>query len=235
MAVKRWNGSAWVVQAGSSAATNAATPNTIIQRDGSGGFSASGTVNLPANTIIGNVSSTELGYLDGVTSSIQSQFDITKPVARLTTSAGAVGSSEAVVLSYAAPADSIVVGDVFKFTGYATRTGASTNNPIFRIRVGTTSGVFTNAAAVSLTPVTGTSSTVAYKFEALSTCRSTGTSGTMGGAASATYAAGTGHQAITAPVTVNTTVLNYIEATITANSTTNTYNFEHAILEKLPA
>lgn len=34
-----------------------------------------GTVALPSTTSIGNVSSTELGYLDGVTSSIQTQFN----------------------------------------------------------------------------------------------------------------------------------------------------------------
>jgi len=34
-----------------------------------------GTVTLPASTSVGNVSSTELGYLDGVTSAIQTQID----------------------------------------------------------------------------------------------------------------------------------------------------------------
>jgi hypothetical protein len=34
-----------------------------------------GTVSLPTSTSIGNVSSTEIGYLDGVTSSIQTQID----------------------------------------------------------------------------------------------------------------------------------------------------------------
>lgn len=34
-----------------------------------------GTVILPATTSIGNVSSTEIGYVDGVTSSIQTQID----------------------------------------------------------------------------------------------------------------------------------------------------------------
>ena len=34
-----------------------------------------GTVSLPSDTSIGNVSSTELGYLDGTTSSVQTQLD----------------------------------------------------------------------------------------------------------------------------------------------------------------
>jgi hypothetical protein len=34
-----------------------------------------GTVSLPSTTSIGNVSSTELGYLDGVSSGIQTQIN----------------------------------------------------------------------------------------------------------------------------------------------------------------
>lgn len=40
-----------------------------------------GTVTLPSTTSIGNVSSTELGYLDGVTSTIQTQFAAKAPLA----------------------------------------------------------------------------------------------------------------------------------------------------------
>jgi hypothetical protein len=39
-----------------------------------GGINASGTVALSSNTSIGDVSSTEIGYLDGVTSAIQTQL-----------------------------------------------------------------------------------------------------------------------------------------------------------------
>jgi hypothetical protein len=34
-----------------------------------------GTVTLPSTTSVGNVTSTELGYLDGVTSAIQTQIN----------------------------------------------------------------------------------------------------------------------------------------------------------------
>ena len=40
-----------------------------------------GTVGLPSDTSIGNVSSTELGYLDGVTSGIQTQINTKAPLA----------------------------------------------------------------------------------------------------------------------------------------------------------
>ena len=57
-----------------------AIDNTVIGGNvpASGSFtnlSASGTVVLPSTTTIGNVSSTELGYLDGVTSNIQDQLN----------------------------------------------------------------------------------------------------------------------------------------------------------------
>lgn len=39
-----------------------------------------GTVTLPSTTSVGNVSSTELGYLDGVTSAIQTQLDAKAPL-----------------------------------------------------------------------------------------------------------------------------------------------------------
>lgn len=63
-----------------------------------------GTVILPSNTTIGNVSSTELGYLDGVTGALQSQLDLKAPLASPTftgtvtlpssTAIGAVSSTE---------------------------------------------------------------------------------------------------------------------------------------------
>lgn len=63
-----------------------------------------GTVSLPANTSIGSVSSTEIGYVDGVTSSIQTQINTKSPAASptftgtvtlpATTSIGVVDSTE---------------------------------------------------------------------------------------------------------------------------------------------
>ena len=40
-----------------------------------------GNVVLPATTTIGNVSSTEIGYVDGVTSAIQTQLNAKAPIA----------------------------------------------------------------------------------------------------------------------------------------------------------
>lgn len=55
-----------------------------------GNFIVSGTATLSSNTSIGSVSSTELGYLDGVTSGIQTQLN-----AKLGTSNAAVSTATA--------------------------------------------------------------------------------------------------------------------------------------------
>lgn len=56
-----------------------------------------GTVVLPSTTSIGNVSSTELGYVDGVTSAIQTQLDARALLSPLTNAQ--TGSSYTLVLS----------------------------------------------------------------------------------------------------------------------------------------
>ncbi len=62
---KVWTGSAWVDYPAGKA--NTASPTFT------------GTVTLPSTTSIGNVTSTEIGYVDGVTSSIQTQLDAKAP------------------------------------------------------------------------------------------------------------------------------------------------------------
>lgn len=60
---------------GGTGASTAAAARTNLGAAPIDSPSFSGTVSLPSTTSIGNVSSTELGYVDGVTSSIQSQLD----------------------------------------------------------------------------------------------------------------------------------------------------------------
>jgi hypothetical protein len=72
-----------------------ASPNitgtaTIAAGTVSGNLSVGGTVTLPSTTSIGSVSSTELGYLDGVTSAIQTQLG-----ARVSTTNGTVATATA--------------------------------------------------------------------------------------------------------------------------------------------
>lgn len=64
---KVWNGSAWVDTPPGKA--NVASPTFT------------GTVTLPSDTSIGNASATEISYLDGVTSAIQTQLNTKAPTA----------------------------------------------------------------------------------------------------------------------------------------------------------
>ena len=52
-----------------------------------------GTVVLPSTTSIGNVSSTEIGYVDGVTSAIQTQLDSKKLYSKIITATRDAGAS----------------------------------------------------------------------------------------------------------------------------------------------
>ena len=63
--LKVWNGSAWVE-------VSLAIPSGYALLNSP---TFTGTVSLPSTTSIGNVSNTEISYLDGVTSSIQTQLD----------------------------------------------------------------------------------------------------------------------------------------------------------------
>jgi len=152
-------------------------------------------------------------------------------VAKLTATTGAIANTQTQVVAFTAPANSIVAGDVFRFTGYANASGGTTASPILRIRIGTTT--LTGAIVSELTGTT-TTSTTPFKFEAIVTCRTAGSSGTVGGASSVIFATGSSTQSITSAVTVNTTVSNIVEATFQSGGT-RTYTFEHAILEKLPS
>lgn len=72
-----------------------------------------GTVELPSTTSIGTVSSTELGYLDGVTSAVQTQLNAKAPLASPTFT-GTVTVPAAVTSS---AAELTITADTVTFTG----------------------------------------------------------------------------------------------------------------------
>ncbi len=76
----------------------------------SDGGTVTGTVVLPSTTSIGNVSSTEIGYVDGVTSAIQTQLNSKAPTASPTLT-GTIGLSGATSFS------SSITEAVFAITG----------------------------------------------------------------------------------------------------------------------
>jgi hypothetical protein len=79
---------------------------TIAAGTVTGNFGVGGTVTLSSNTSIGSVSSTELGYLDGVTSAIQTQLN------------GKINSTNGAVAT--ATIGSAVVRNITAATGTAT-------------------------------------------------------------------------------------------------------------------
>ena len=107
-----------------------------------------GNVVLPSTTTIGSVSSTELGYLDGVTSAIQTQFaakaNIASPTFTGTITSGAITSSGAV------SATSLSAG-----SGTITTTGAISGSSItstgvvnaITLAIGTSNDKFTVSSA----------------------------------------------------------------------------------------
>lgn len=61
-----------------------------------------GTVTLPSTTSIGNVSATELGYLDGTTSAVQTQIDGKQKTITVSTSDPSGGSDGDIWIKYTA-------------------------------------------------------------------------------------------------------------------------------------
>jgi len=99
-----------------------------------------GTVVLPSTTSIGNVSSTELGYLDGVTSAIQTQFTgkasttspaITTSITTASTSFALINTN-ATTINFAGAATTLNIGNTATAAQtvnmFTASTGASTYN-----------------------------------------------------------------------------------------------------------
>jgi hypothetical protein len=115
-----------------------------------------GTVTLPGSTSIGSVGSTEIGYLDGVTSSVQGQIDTKSPIASPTftgtvtlpgsTSIGSVDSTE---IGYLNGVTSSVQGQIDTkspiasptFTGTVTLPGSTSIGSVGSAEIGYLDGV----------------------------------------------------------------------------------------------
>ena len=226
---------------------------TLNLFNGATSFGYTKTVNIGTEGVSGSTTNVNIGSsVTGATTNIALNGVPTAPTAVRTTNTTQIATTEYVqanssrlvakrisavaiaapatpaqIVGFNAPADSIVAGDVFRFTGYATVNTAGTSaSPVLRIKIG--------SAEVSVLTVASTSSITTFIFEAIVTCRSVASgTGTVGGVSSAVYSTGLLSGSVTTPVTINTAIANTVEATFVSGHSSRTYTFEHAILEKL--
>ena len=151
-------------------------------------------------------------------------------VAALTANTGAIANTETQVLGYTIPANSSVVGDVYRITAYYSRSGTNASSPVFRVRVGSTT--LTGNIAATITPV-GWATAVPGEVTALVTIRATGASGTIGGGMTEAHSAVAPTFSTTTPVAIDTTAAKIIELTAISGQNTNNYTFSYATIERL--
>jgi hypothetical protein len=186
-----YNGTAWVVALGDASiataaitadkiASGAAVANIGYTPANIAGPTFTGTVTLPSTTSIGTVSATEIGYVDGVTSAIQTQLDskltattaVTSNRNKIINGAMSVwqrGTSFSAASSYTADRFYVDTGTVTRQTGteqfaYCLRIANSTNNPAVRhaieLPAAGVAGLFTVGSTWTVSFYARTSTTV---------------------------------------------------------------------------
>jgi microcystin-dependent protein len=119
-----------------------------------------GTVVLPSTTSIGSVSSTEIGYLDGVTSAVQTQLNTNTPVGMISPYAGST-SPTGWLLCNGAAVSRTTYASLFTVTSttYGAGDGTTTFNvPDLRGRTAIGAGTGTGLTARTLGATTGVES-----------------------------------------------------------------------------
>lgn len=147
-----------------------------------------------------------------------------------------IANAEAVIISLAVPANSLVAGDSFVFYGVATQTGAAAALPTFRVRVG--SVTLTGVVAVSLTGVSGAGG-FPIQISGMITFQAVGAGGTVSGVLVNCKPDGGGYDLTSrninvTPVAVDTTQNLLIELTAISNNAGITYTFQNAIIAQQP-
>ena len=155
----------------------------------------------------------------------------------ITAASAGINSTETVVTSLSAPANSLKAGSTYRIKASGVCTSSAANASNFRFRIGATT--LTGAIASVVTPTAAASGTaIPFSVELLVTIRASGASGTALGSATLLNNGVTGVSAaavvvgqVTATITVDTTVANLIELTYQAAAATTTCTFHNALIE----
>lgn len=158
----------------------------------------------------------------------------------LSATTGGITTTETQVKGITIPANTLVVGSVYRIEAWATMTSTAANVVTMRMRLGPTT--LTGTVVDSINPTaTTTASTDSFKVEALLTVRSVGATGTvtggvsMFGGASQPFAVATRIDQLSSTVTIDTTVANILEFTAQTAAGTTTVTFRQAVITCLMA
>lgn len=147
----------------------------------------------------------------------------------LTGATASIANTETNIVTLTIPANTLTVGSSFRIVAYGTRSGSNTTAPVFNARIGTTTAA--NAGNIAVAPsIAGTATASNVVLDTTVTVRSTGASGTIGGASLATYGVTITNTINTTPVTVDTTAINYLKFTCASGQATNSYIFYYAVI-----
>lgn len=149
-------------------------------------------------------------------------------------SAVAIANTETVVVSITIPANTLQIGSLVKFYAIARNAGAGGNTTPFKMRIGAVT--LTGTAVVAQT-ITDTSQ-VAKEWSGSITFRTIGATGGAVGHSLLRTPDGGGYDlttrlAVSATVTIDTTVTNLIELTFASGNAASTYTFDEAFIEVL--
>lgn len=147
-----------------------------------GGNTFTGTQSFPSTTSIGNVSATEIGYVDGVTSGIQGQLDSkvasNNGTMTGTTTTGTLKPAANGTSDLGAPTEKYLNGFINRVNALGTLTLISSgSNPILFSTSGPTSGVhggFSDSKLILQSPGTSLTASTGELFQNNGTFKSTG-------------------------------------------------------------
>lgn len=134
------------------------------------------------------------------------------------------------VLAAGFPANTLQVGDCFRFSAAASQAGAGAGTPTARVRIGPV--LLTGAIAASVVGVPGGAGTNLTIVGTI-TIRATGAAGSAIGELTATSPAGVAIGLGSAAVAIDTTVANLIGLTFISGDAANTFTFQTGVLQYL--